>query len=224
MKTPSTSSQSGNIFFIILLGVVLFAALSYMVSKSLQSESADKISKREAALAAADIIAYTQKIERTVHRLRSKSISENDISFDNPIVSGYDHDPVQSEKNKIFGAGGRLAWQAPQTNINNGENWIITGSTCVSGIGQGAAGCHSDSLSNEELLLVLPNLKDSVCSELNKALELTTSITDTGTGYSTTKYTGSFADGTRIATATPYKAACVTRAGSNYFYSVLIER
>ena len=166
-KTKSMRvSERGNVFLFILLGVALFAALAITMSRSMRSETTTSMAAREAELAAVDILDYVQRIERTINRLRRKSVSENDLSFANSIVAGYTH--AQPDTNKIFhGSGGNLTWQSPSPGVNDGSEWVFTGATCLADVGTGATGCDSDTVSNEELIVVLPNVSTSVCEKIN---------------------------------------------------------
>ena len=210
----------------ILVGIVMFATLALTISRGMQSQTTNTMSSRDAELAAVDILGYTQKVERVVSRLRRTGRSENDISFDNGTVTGYAHSPVQSDTNKVFHAsGGSILWQSPPENVNDGSEWVITGGSCLADIGNGATGCDSDVTSNEELIIVLPAVSDTVCQKINDKLEISNIPADGGGGYSTTKFTGSYADDTEIIPAgSSFTSACVSYSGNNYFYSVLIER
>jgi len=226
LHNSKPGSESGNVFLFILLGIVLFAALAFTISRSMRSETTTMLSGREAVLAAAEILDYAGKLQRGINRMRRKSISENDISFSNPQVAGYAHSPVQPDSNKIFSkSGGHVLWQSPVSGVNNGSDWVFTGATCINGIGTGPAGCDTDSdISNEELLAVLPNLDQSVCEEINDRLNISSIPADTGGDYSSTKFTGTFADGTKITLATTYDSACYSNSGDYHFYTVLITR
>lgn len=96
MTVLKPNTQSGNVFIIILMGIVLFAVLSYTVARGRASETTDKLSAQKAALAAADIVNYAQRLERGVARLRQKSISENDISFESTQDVAYAHTPCRN--------------------------------------------------------------------------------------------------------------------------------
>lgn len=216
--------EHGNVFLFVLLGVALFSALAFTISRGMRSTTTTNLSNRETELAAADIVSYAQKMERAVARLRRKSVSENDISFANDFVSGYAHTPAQADSNKVFHiSGGTVTWQDPASGVNNGDDWHFTGATCIADIGTGATGCDGDTVSNEELIAVLPNLTQSLCSKINEKLGISGIPTDSGGGYSATKFTGSFADGTEIILGSSYNTACFSNSGY-HFYSVLLER
>jgi hypothetical protein len=223
--TPNPGfKESGNVFIIILVAVALFAALGFTMSRGMRSDTTTQMSDQRVALSASTILTSGQKIERAVSRLRRKGISENDISFDQSFVAGYNHG--QPDTNKVFNpTGGSISWQTPPENANDGSDWLFTGATCIAGMGAGATGCDTDTTANEELIAVLPNLLESVCSEINDRLEIAGIPADTGGGASTTQYVGAFADGTEIILAGgPFNAACYSRGGSFTYYQILIER
>lgn len=223
MKT--NHPESGNVFIFILLGIGLFTALMFTVSKSMQTQTATQMNARDAKLAATEILDYAQRLERAVARISRKGVSENEISFQNAADAGYTPGNVQPETHHVFNTqGGSINWVIPPEGVNDGTNWLITGETCVKDVGTGGTNCASDNLSNEELLLILPNLDSNVCTELNKMLDIDTIPAETGTGYSSNKFTGTFEDDTKIDVGSPYKTACYSKSNSYYFYHTLIAR
>lgn len=224
---PNRQSESGNVFMFILLGIVLFAALSFTIARGFRSDSTSSISARQAELAATDMLNYAQRMERAVSRLRRNGTSENDISFDDPALTGFNHTPAVSDDNKVFNtSGGNIRYVPPADKSNDGSDWHFTGRTCIPDIGTGATGCDSDAdITNEELLMVLNNVNQSVCEEINDSLEITGIPTDTGGGAATNKFQGSFTDGTEIILAGgPFSSACFTDGTNNHFYYVLLAR
>ncbi len=226
LSVDGRQSAEGNVFLIILVAVALFAALAFTVSRGFRSTTTATMTGRELALAASDVVTYSQQLERAVNRLRSKGTSENDISFDQSYVTGYDHTPAQPETNKIFSpTGASVTWKSPVNGANDASPWLFTGESCVVGVGNGSAGCGSDGLANEELLAVLPNVVSNLCTEINKRLGITGIPADSGGGPSSAQFTGDFADGTEIVLAGgPYNSACFSFGGANYFYTVLLAR
>lgn len=225
MRQNGNKSESGNVFVFILLGIVLFAALTFTLTRGMRGENASAMTAQKAALAAADILDYAQRIQRTVDRLRRRGVSESDISFEQDNDPGYNAH-AQPDTSKVFHAdGGNASWKKPPADANDGSDWLFTGATCIANMGTGATGCNSDTASNEELLAVLPNINMTVCEEINRRLNIANIPADTGGGASTTKYTGTFADGTEIILpGGPFSSACFSRGGSHYFYAVLLER
>jgi len=221
MKIKNNCGESGNVMIIVLMGIVLFAALAFVIARGMRSETTTAMSSRQSELAAVDILDYAQRLERAVAKLRQKNVSESDLDFSNNIVAGYDHG--EPDENKIFnGAGGGVTYASPQEGVNDGTPWLFTGGTCVVNVGTGAAGCDSDGVNNEELLAVLPNVRQNICDEINKRLNI--AATPSGGSISNAKFTGSFNDGASPNGVDGLDAACVSIGGNNYFYYVLLAR
>lgn len=225
-KSHKTSKESGNVFVIILVAIVLFSALSFTISRGLRSDTTEQMSGQRVTLSASTILNSAQILERGVNKLRRKSVSENDISFDQDFEAGYEHTPTQPDNHKIFDVtGGTISWQRPPENASDNSPWFFTGSTCIQDLGNGGSGCDSDSTSNEELIAALPGLFESVCEEINDRLGISGIPADTGGGISTTQFTGTFADDTEIILAGgPFPSACFSNGGTYIFYHVLLER
>lgn len=229
MKKTIANPESGNVFLFVFLGVVLFATLAFTISRGMRSDTAIAMSDREVELAASDIMSYAQRLERGVSRLRRRSVSESDISFHVANWGHTDYQHGQPDKNQIFHpSGGAVSWKEAPQGSNDGSVWHFTGSTCIGDIGTGAAGCESDAdATNEELIAVLPGLVQSICQEINDKLEITGIPANTGTGYSTTEFVGTYADGTIPDNMDGFNAGCFDGGASQtgfHFYHVLIAR
>jgi hypothetical protein len=222
-----TDSQSGNIFVIIMLGVVLFGALMFIASRGM-NESPQSISGKRARIVAAEVLDTAQTFERAVARLLSRGVSENDLSFENATVAGYAHAGCADATCRVFdGQGGGIGWSSSPADANDGSAWLFTGHTCVSGLGQGGAGCESDGLANEELVAVLPNMKKEVCEEINARLGISGIPVNAGSGYATTLFVGTFGDGAMPDGMDGRSAGCFEGGAGQpgyHFYSALIVR
>jgi hypothetical protein len=224
--TQHRHHERGNVFLFIMLGIVLFAALTFTVSKSFQNQTTtSNLSKKEAMLAASDIMSYAQSVERGVNRVRRKSTSESDISFSYESGSTFEHGTPQPDRNNVFKtAGGGATWKTPQAGSNDGSPWFFTGETCIQDLGTGGATCNTSG-NDEELLIVLPNVDTVVCDAINERLGIGVTPTDSGGNYDTTPFTGTFGNGTKIVLAGgPYAAACYTDGTNNDVSYVLLER
>lgn len=224
----SRRGESGNIFFFIMLGVALFATLAYVMARGMRSDTTSALTKRQIELAAIDIITYGQKLEHATARIRRKSISESDISFE------YNADYINATCDTgadpdfpgclVFNpVGGGFSYLSPSDDVTASE-WHFTGETCIIGIGTGGAGCDSDTdPSNEELLAVLTNINQLVCEEINKRLGIgATPVSVNGTAAA--KFTGAFADGTALDGLDDTNAACFSNGGNFHYFQVLIAR
>lgn len=236
------NNQSGNAFLIVFLGIVLFATLAFTISRSMRSDTTSNLSKREIALAAADILSYAQKTERAVQRLRRKNVSENDISFANDFTTGYEHTPNQPDEHKIFSpTGGNLKYTDPsmwldeskqafsQNSARWGE-WMFSGSNTVPNLA---------TPNRHELMLVLHFVNTDICIEINERLGITNPggsppperTSSPPGGLSTGPFTGSYPSGAQGIDngVGAEETACLTgeTGGSgdySLFYHTLIAR
>ncbi len=232
--------ERGNILFIILLAVVLFAALSYAVTGGGRVSEDQRISTEKAQTVASQIVNYTALLENTVQRLRiTNECSDAQISFQNSVVSGYTSGAPT--KCKVFDpAGGGMAWQTPD------PSWLISQSdanaqsaagvdygiynipteVCVLGMGTGS--CDS-SAGTKDMIIALKYLNKKVCDAINDKLGISPPPSDNCyAGANGSKYVGTFFNGGQyICNATRgMSTACVdTQGRTGYtYYRVLWAR
>ncbi|MCE7886967.1 MAG: hypothetical protein DYH13_05625 [Alphaproteobacteria bacterium PRO2] len=227
----SRNGERGNVFLFILLGVILFAALAFAISRGFRSDTTTAISQRKAELMAVDVLGYAQRLERAVDRVRRNGCSESDISFENATVAGYEHTPVVDDKCKIFNpAGGGLSWQTPPSGANNENPWFF-GDNRIANF----ASTENMGTVKSELVLLLPNVNNTLCNLLNtKTNKL--AVWESGGGHnSTVKFTGAFpaaTNGINRGNNWPVPSAgcfcdttgACTDNSPRYFYYVLLVR
>lgn len=155
---------SGNVFFLILLGVALFGALTYTFSRGVR-QGGENVSGREADIAVSDMLSYGQKLERGVQRVLQKRFSETEVSFDHGTVAGSNAACAQ-ERCKVFSPeGGAASWTAPPPGVNDGSDWIVNAANTVKGVG-----CDTADIGCTDMLLILPMVDDGVCLKVNERL------------------------------------------------------
>jgi hypothetical protein len=77
--------EKGNVLFIILIAVALFAALSYAVTQSTAVSNPDTINREMTTLNAADDEDYQSTIKQAVQRLKfSNDCDDAEISYEEP--------------------------------------------------------------------------------------------------------------------------------------------
>ena len=227
---PARDTQSGNVFFFILLGIVLFTGLIFVMANGMRSQSVSTMSERDLDIAAAEILVYAQKMSRAVDRVRRKGCSENEISFANNIVAGYTNGSAPSDNScHIFHPdGGGVQWLSPQEGVNDGSEWIFTANNSIDDVG--GSGNTAD-----EVLILLGSVSEALCLQINKELDLSFTNTppqDEAGTFLTTKFTGSFGSpSTHAITHTNndfsnVRTACMIESGgtTRYFYHTLLIR
>ena len=194
---PARASERGNVFMFILIGIVLFAALGMTVSRGFQSSTTSNLSKREAELAASEIVNYAQSVERGIQRLRRKGCSENDISFQRDADSDgnfNDNDedyynsnaPTDHSCHAFHPDGGNIKYvslqpkwlnEAFSANYSYGEP-IFTGSVRIENLGNNTC-LEADSVGCE-LLMMFGHLKPEIAEHIQNKLLNTTTLTSDG--------------------------------------------
>ena len=87
---PSTPRQSGNVLFLILIAVALFAALSFVVSKSSRG-TGDSGANEKASLGAGRILNFGSNMQAAISRFMiTKGKEITDIKFNNDIYKYMD--------------------------------------------------------------------------------------------------------------------------------------
>lgn len=189
--------QRGNILFLILLAVVLFAALSYAVTSSTRGGGNDA-SPEKAQSFAAQIVNDTTLMENTIQRLRmSGGCRDTDISFDT-MRNGYQvynntTAPMDKHCHVFNPAGGNLSIKTFTLDavdvcksgggaghcgggvpIPEVGYYRFTGKFAVARIGTDVNTSGLYDASSVELVMIAPKLKKSVCQALNKAFNVPT--------------------------------------------------
>lgn len=237
---PKNTQQKGNVLFIILLCVALFAALSYAVTGSTRSTGGDA-SKENNTLLAAQMVQYASSIENAMVRLRlSNNCTDTQISFENATVSGYTNNnaPTDNRCHIFSPQGGNIPYQPIPQGARVGAMspyYFFPNNVCVSGVGTGAlgTGCQSDG-TNDTDLIIAAFITADVCSRINSALglSLTTDAGSTFNPQESDKFTGTYSEYYSISNFAANSnvmpsIACVTSQSSPgyyVFYNVLIPR
>lgn len=185
-NNTARSRERGNVFIFILLGVVLFAALSYTVARGMRGDTVSSMSERQEDLAITEIVNYAQRMENAISRLRRKGCSENDISFEQASVAGYTNagSPGDNTCHVFHTSGGRMKWTDPPDGFNDGSPWLFTGSVRIYDLGPGM-----------ELLMLLPRISQQSCMKINDRLNINNVANDAPEGIvslAENKFQGSF--------------------------------
>lgn len=198
----NNNSQSGNVFIIILIGIVLFGALMFMFSRSAQ-QGTGNVSKQQAKLAASEILSHARLVEAAVNRLRLNGCSESEISFENALNTGYEHTPVTRDECKIFDEdGGRLSASYVYDDSDPYYETIYIGEGQIEGVGNTCPNASCNDLVMVQRLnawFADDNNEQGreICAEINTALGLpddllTLNSVDDTPSPTVLKFTGDF--------------------------------
>jgi hypothetical protein len=220
------SNQRGNILFIILIAVALFAALSFAISQS-TGQSGQSASRETSQINSAYLHQYPVSIRQAIVRMRlSQNLTIDQISFANLIDTTYGTFATNPAREVFHPQGGGVVYQAPPEGINDGSNWIFNGSIEVENVGSTSGNANS-----AELIAFLPGVNEEICRAANRGYDGAQtsspppSVTVAGEN---TAFTGTFAyNGTISDPDLDGKDAyCYfsTTLGQFVYYHVLVER
>lgn len=225
--------QSGNVLFLILIAVALFAALSYAVTQT--SRGGSSIDNEKADLLAAQFAQYGAQVSAAVLRANiGNGCDETQLNFGNPLMSHPDYWGGSSNSNApadgrcdVFGSnGGAVYWDVRKILPNDDPltNYLtVTSAVAVKNIGTPAA----------ELMMyfVMDNsdAADRVCKSFNKRMGIsgdttsgTTRTLDWGyaagagiTYYATPPDTNQIGDDPSPSAFEGQMAGCTTGASSH---------
>ena len=238
-RNNNVNGESGNAFLVILIGVVLMGALMFTFTRSARQGGTD-MSDREAAIAVSDVMAFAQRAQRAVDRImRRGDVSEVDLSFETALLDGYENANCTKDKCKVFNvSGGGLTYSEPQVSwfdkTHQGDagygTWIFTGDNAVKGAGNDCADASCN-----DIVMVLPYVKENLCLKLNQELNIDNPDgmpPKTSGGISLNPFTGAYTVGETMKTGGDDAigpAACVwidsgPYANTNMFYNTIKAR
>lgn len=212
---PEHRSQHGNVLFLILIAVALFAALSYAVSVSMRNGGGSAANEKTET-EVASVLQYFTGMRQAIDRMRLNGCDDAQISFERTGSTAYTNPNSPADKRcHVFSPnGGGISYR------NYGG---VATSVVVDGIGT----------SKSDLTYYVHNIGSDFCDKLITQLYgANTSIGETvpGTGY----FKGDYGDPKSISIGDtsdaffkgkPIGCFSDTSAMKNkHFYYVLLER
>lgn len=188
------SKERGNILFLILLAVILFAALSYAVTQSMRGGGKDSSSENTKAGAGA-ILQFLSQVDTALMRMRlSQGLASESISF-GYLSPRYNSTPTTLWANSNCGSdscrlfkldgGGVAPLFFDKYAVTDPTGWVAGWSA------PGALDFYmyqwpfAGTSANDVIMRVLA-LDPAICSEINAALSITGNISAAGTSLSAT--------------------------------------
>ncbi len=238
--------EEGNVLFLILIAVVLFAALSYAVTSSTRS-GGDSISKDKAKSYAAAIVQHATTMRQAVMRLKlSNGCTDETINFRNPnytnnsgaILNSLNPNSPPGNICDLYAAeGGGVAPVKPSPEAVDPSLVLAPGSWLAGHVGvrvgqfkgngtDGAAG----TVSANDIFMRQTYLKLETCLAINELLKIDNSsglppvlIASGAEGSSNSTMAGSMIIDFSSAGSPP--AFCINFGGGQYtYYHILVER
>lgn len=184
------SAQSGNVIFIILLGIALFAALSYAVTGSMRGGSNfGGMNDQKAEIVAMDVINWGNQMTTAVAALRANGCTDTQITFENnngmsKRGSGtayvYTNSNAPADRSchvfDVNGGGVTPRLISPDAAVNPAQvnsGWMQSQSWIVSGNRVLGNGDDTNTPNGTDLVLWAGRLKKEVCIKINEKLGVT---------------------------------------------------
>ncbi|WP_435640540.1 hypothetical protein [Micavibrio aeruginosavorus] len=248
ISTPDRATENGNVLFLILIAVALFAALTFAVVQTRGGGS--DANKEKLQIAASQLAQYGGDIEAAILRMRvGKGMGPDVMSFETPFLSSanYTNPDCAIDDCKVYlPKGGAISYNTPndewldwsQNTQPHWGGWLFTGGSCVPGVGLGNdATCNGD-IANLELIAIVPYIQRDVCMEINRRKEITTGATlppqDQGNAWiNNPEFAGTFTTGEAISSAGDelfgrtegcFEGGGTPASGTYHYFKVLIER
>ncbi len=159
--------QNGNVLFLILIAVALFAALSYAVTQS--SRSGGDANREQSLLNSAQITQYPTSIKTAALRMMIDGMSVDKIFYTPPANFG-----TSSDQYIFHPTGGGAVYQEVPSNLMAVAKpglWIVNAEMFIPEIGT----------ANADMIAYLPGISLDLCRKINNELGLFPSATPPGT-------------------------------------------
>ena len=178
MITNKTTRQSekGNVLFLILIAVALFAALSYVVTQSTRS-GGGSTEREKNILSSAQMTQYPTALRTSIIRMVLGGVGIEDVLFDAPGTGNF----AVSAPQEVFHptGGGATFQQAPADLSSTGAStldWSYNAEFDVPGIGLNGAG-------GNDVIAFLPGVSAGVCKQVNEELGINVSGCTAGASF-----------------------------------------
>ena len=164
--------EQGNVLFLILIAVALFAALSYAVTQSTRSGGGD--ANRETTLVnSSQITQYPAGIKTAITRMIiSNNVTSDQLLFDGPSNFGTLETNTVTAQGVFYPTGGGATFsEAPSSVMAAGApgTWHFNAENQVTNIGTTAG---APSTSTDDIIAFLPGVSKAICDRIHSQLGL----------------------------------------------------
>jgi hypothetical protein len=163
-------AESGNVLFLILIAVILFAALSYAVTGTIGQPN-DKSSSID-VIGSAEITQYPTQLRISIMDMMLDGVDEYDLEFNTPS----DFASLSRDQVGVFHpAGGGAPYQHAGPNVMSSGaqgKWYFNAEFEIQFIGISDSG----DAGGNDIIAFLPGVKESVCRKINEKEGITGGI------------------------------------------------
>jgi len=169
-KNYKSCGEKGNVLFLILIAVALFAALSYAVTQSTRS-GGGSTERETSILSGASMTQYPAGLRTSVVRMVLGGTGVESIQFDPPsaVLSANEGVSVFHPR-----GGGAVFQEAPSNLMsdNSAGTWFFNANWDVPEIGL------SDTAEGNDLIAFLPGVSRGVCKAVNEEVNFFSDLAD----------------------------------------------
>lgn len=186
-QSDKGTGESGNVLFLILIAVALFAALSYAVTQSTRSGSQDS-GREQSLISSAQISQYPAGVRTSLVRMIIGGTAADDLYFNTPsdfgggaAIDDTDGDTTDESRAVFHPSGGGAPYQLASPEVMAGSSqgeWIFTGIYEIDRIGSSVAGNGN----GNDIIAFLPRVSRTVCLRINEELGITGGTDGDGDG------------------------------------------
>lgn len=160
-------SQKGNVLFLILIAVALFAALSYVVTQSTRS-GGGSTEREKNILSSAQMTQYPTALRTAIIRMILGGVSVENVKFDAPGTAPFTS--LSSAQLVFHPQGGGASYQQGPADLsasgNSALTWYYNANFYVPGIGiNSVTGSEGN-----DVVAFLPGVSAGVCRQVNEEL------------------------------------------------------
>lgn len=173
-------NQKGNVLFLILIAVALFAALSYAVTRS--TSGGGNANSEKLNLDVSQVLQYGATIKTAILRMRLNGVADTQLSFVNSSgVENYTNANCTTTSCQIFHLdGGGVTWQeAPTSIIDTAQAAMWQRVVFVGSDPYYGHGTDGSNASNADLVMTM-SANESACIAYNKAVGFDAFVPDVG--------------------------------------------
>ena len=176
LKKTFRRGERGNVLFLILIAVALFAALSYAVTSSTRGGGGNA-SEETSLVQSSAVTQYPSAVRTALIRMIVNGVDSADLLFDSPENSfGDEINTTQLERRAVFHprGGGASKGTAPADIMESGNQgiWLFSSDYQIVGIGTDDTTATSPNPAND-IIAFLPGVTNALCTKVNEELGIT---------------------------------------------------
>jgi hypothetical protein len=164
----SRTGEKGNVLFLILIAVALFAALSYVVTQSTRS-GGGSTEREKNILSSAQMTQYPTSLRTAIIRMVLGGVAVENLKFNAPGTAGFT--TISSIQLVFHPQGGAVGHQDGPADLSATGNanltWFYNANFHIPGVGIDTSG-------GNEVIAFLPGVSSGICRQVNEEMGIST--------------------------------------------------